>query len=469
VSDRVRSVTVQTSGLHVLDRPFYFIVVLWGDCFRDYFLDLCLPTLLSPRNLPSLATRQRSKFLICTRPDDWEAIENSPIFRLLTQYVDPVYLEIPPRPAGVQACVHMGIGHRRACEMAQRDRAYAFVLTPDTIFADGMIERLQELAGQGIELALVTALRFAEEPLFSQLQQLGIAPHARNGVAEPIVINSRQLVYASLASMHSETMAYEWEAAYFHSLPYAAWWRVPGEDGIVVHSMSWGPFLFDFAAVRDHDTSTFDEWTIDGDYVFRNLGHITRIHLVLDSDEMFLASWAPLADRPYDLRPNSLLSGPLGAIIKRAVLRSAFYSGVFDPLKQDIFFKGVRWHSKPINENWAPIEYRALATLLSCVAPPSGLESALDTVALRHGWSQRQVGWLRVRLLCWRPLIKLLIVPTRCILVARSLNTNREAICRRVIQMLRADPVAWKRAIWRVRQTMYKLFGRQFHEPEPRA
>src|SRR2546426_114422 len=84
----------------VLERPFYFIIVLWGERFRDYFLDLCLPTLLSPRNLPSLATRARSKFLLCTRPQDWAAIQAAPIFKLLERYVDPVYLEIPPCPPG---------------------------------------------------------------------------------------------------------------------------------------------------------------------------------------------------------------------------------------------------------------------------------------------------------------------------------------------------------------------------------
>ena len=130
----------------MLDRPFYFILVLWGARFRNYFLDLCLPTLLSPRNLPSLATRQRSKFLFCTRPEDWAAISAAPIFRLLERHVEPVYFEIPPCPPGVSGCVHMGIGHRRGCELAYEAKAYPFVLTPDSIFSDGTIAHLQELA-----------------------------------------------------------------------------------------------------------------------------------------------------------------------------------------------------------------------------------------------------------------------------------------------------------------------------------
>jgi len=97
-----------------LSRPFHFILVLWGERFRSYFLDLCLPTLLSARNLPSLKTQERSKFLICTRPEDWAAMQASRIFQLLERYVDPVYLEIPSCPVAARACMHMGIGHRRA-------------------------------------------------------------------------------------------------------------------------------------------------------------------------------------------------------------------------------------------------------------------------------------------------------------------------------------------------------------------
>src|SRR3954447_13474710 len=85
----------------VLERPFYFIIVLWGERFRNYFVDLCVPTLLSPGNLPTLNTRQRSKFFVCTRPQDWAALQVTPAFRALEEYVDPVYLEIPECPPEV--------------------------------------------------------------------------------------------------------------------------------------------------------------------------------------------------------------------------------------------------------------------------------------------------------------------------------------------------------------------------------
>src|SRR5580704_9946579 len=56
ISSTVVVITTPMDGL--LDRPFYFIVVLWGERFREYFLEYCAPSLLSPGNLPALSTRQ---------------------------------------------------------------------------------------------------------------------------------------------------------------------------------------------------------------------------------------------------------------------------------------------------------------------------------------------------------------------------------------------------------------------------
>ena len=461
----------------VLQRPFYFILVVWGEGFRNYFLDLGLPSLLSPKNLPALRTSPRSKFLVCAPGEDWRALQAAPVFRLLDQYVDPVHIEIPPCPPGVSGCVHMGIGHRRGCELAYRDKAYPFVLTPDCLFSDGTVARLQELAREGVELALVPALRFAEEPLFAELQRAGISPSGRNGMAAPITLNSRDLVRMALKSLHSETASYEWDAPYFHPLPSAAWWRVPGEDGIVVHCLSWAAPLFDLSAVPEHDTSTFDEWTYDGDYIYRNLGNIRRIHLVRDSDEILFVSWAPLADKPYDLTPRPALQLPgLGNFLKKQRFNAAFYSGVHDPIKQRIFFAPARWHTKPLNEKWAEVEQRALDTLLSCVAPPPAVSPAHsrasgnpeDWVSAFAGTSGEASGPARVKHALTFAFYKKLVVPVfRAAGVAQNLWVHREAIIPRLRQVAQGDPAVVRWVSWRIRQLAYRLAGRTLYEPRP--
>jgi hypothetical protein len=437
-----------------LERPFNLIVVLWGERFRNYFLDLCLPSLLSAGNLPALSTARRSKFQIWTRPDDWTAIKASPIFASLERCIDPVFGEIPPCPPGVSGHKHMGFGHRHGLEMAFQAKAYTFLLTPDSIFPDGTVGRLQDLAVAGNELVLAAAQRFAEEPFFRNLQKLGIVPHHRSGAAEPICLGVRELVRAALTSMHSETLAYEWDAAYFVAKPWGVWWRVPGEEGVVMHSFSWAAPLIDMAAVKSHDTSTFDDWTFDGDYVYRNLGHSKRIHVVTDSDELFVVSWGPSADRPYSLKSRALLRlGPLSALIKYARFRDWFYSGIFDHLKEDTFFCTVRWHAEPLNERWYPVEQRALRILLSCVARPTDHTTNPFKLLL----DMLRAAYLPARiLLFWVSMVK-------------RLWSDRSTILLRVNQICRGDRAARKRVIWRISQIAHLAVGLKFNAREPSA
>ena len=456
----------------MLERPFYLIVVLWGERFRNYFLDLCVPTLLSAGNLPLLKTKQRSKFLICTRPEDWTALRAAPVFELLSQYVEPVYVEIPPCPAGTPGGVHMGTGHHRGSELAYAAKAYPLVLTPDCIFSDGTIARLQELALQGVQLALMPALRFAEEPLFDELERAGIPPYGRNGLAAPITLANRDIVRMALASLHSETKSFEWDAPYFHPIPSAVWWRVPDEDGIVVHSLSWAPLLIDYTVVPQHDTSTFENWTWDGDYIYNNLGNMKRVHLVLDSDEMFMASWSRLNENPRELTPQKELMRPfLGGFAKRRQFNNAFYGGfvdpaknplLHDPLKQQIFFRAARWHAKQLNDAWKHVERRALKTLYSCVAPPNDARilSLVDAEPI-----VRTDRLLAKTTACGDAVLG---AGARVAQLGRHVWVHREALLPRLRQVMAGDRdvIRWLR--WRARELAYHLIGRVAPGKPPR-
>jgi hypothetical protein len=140
---------------------------------------------------------------------------------------------------------------------------------------------------------------------------------------------------------------------------------VPEEDGIVLHSLSWAPFLCDYGAVEEHDTSALDTWTMDGDYVYRNFGNSeSAYYVVRDSDEIMLVSWAPLSDRPEALVPNPLKGLPvIGDVIKGGILRATMLSGVFDSLKHRIFFQPVRWHSRELTPAWDETEAKAARIL----------------------------------------------------------------------------------------------------------
>jgi hypothetical protein len=418
-----------------LDKPFHFIVVLWGERFRNYFLEYCLPSLLAPGNIPALAGRERNKFLIATRPDDWAAMRATPIFGLMERHITPALLEIPPCPAGRSGCEHMGVGHKLALDVAYREQAYATVLTPDCMLSDGTVARLQDHARAGITLVLVPALRFGEESFLGHLAARGAIPR-EVPAALALNISGREMAFAAVNGLHSETLAYEWNAPYFVPIAPAAWWRVPGEDGIVLHSLSWAFLLLDFEALGSHDTSTLDNWTLDGDYLYKNFGRIEKIHVVQDSDEMFLASWGPMAEIPF--RPFFIFKIPLiGEWLKAGQFRHSFYNGIFDPLKQEIFYKVVRWHAQPLNQRWGEVEERAARTLSRTLKRQTSLGWML--IALF-------IGSLFVAGDCWR---------------------NRAAIGRRLSQLLRGHPGARARVVWRLGILGRYLVGRPWREPPP--
>jgi hypothetical protein len=432
----------------VLDRAFYFIVVLWGERFRTYFLEYCVPSLLSTNNIPSLRTSRRNKFLIATRPEDWDAMSRAPIFGALSRYIDPVYIEIPPCPVGRSGCEHMNTGHKIACDMAFREKGLGVVITPDCMFSDGSMAHLQKLAQNGVQVVLTAALRLGEEPFLAKLGELGaLLTESRSDSARPVTISGRVMVEAAVESFHTETLSYEWAAPYITPISPAAWWRVPAENGVLLHCMSWAPVLLDYGAVERHDMSTLDDWTIDGDYLFKNLGNTAKLHVIQDSDDLFLASWGPMGDRPF--KPLALFQSRLGkwfaARLRAQQFRASFYSPIFDPLKRRIFFLPVRWHARELNEKWTTVEREARNELSQWVRPPDE-DRRLGVSGTETFFRKLGEPFLNFGLALFRWLGTYLV--------------HRRDIKRRLLQALRGDTFAIRRIIWNLRREVLVLRGR---------
>jgi hypothetical protein len=439
----------------MLERGFHFIVVLWGERFCDYFLEYCLPSMLSPNNIPALRTSEPSRFLIATRPEDWERMRSSAIFRRLEQYITPIYLEIPPCPPGRGGCEHMGHGHKLACEYAFQKKGYAVLVTPDSMLSDGTVARLQEHAQDGKKLVLAVALRFGEGPFLGNLKSAGLVPaESRRDTGTPLIISGREMSRAAVKGLHGETLSYEWDAPYLVSIPAAAWWGVPGEDGMVIHSISWAPMLIDYAGVASHDTSTFDNWTLDGDYIHRNVNWREATYIVQDSDEIFIASWGPMNDGPATTGRWGLLKhAGLRDLVHGAQIRRVYNSYFSDPMKRHLLFKTVRWHANPINSKWDPIECRAVATLRTYLTPPESVDAqeASTRPNLRmRGLKLLLAFWLGVFDPLW------------------TLWVHRKSAAHRFAQIVRGDRQAFDRVFWHVRATLCNLLNLPFHERPPR-
>ena len=76
------------------ERPFYFIVSFWGREYRELFLRLCVSSLLSPGNIPSLSGSRSSRFLICTTKEDWALVQSDPLVQLLAASTVLEFIEL---------------------------------------------------------------------------------------------------------------------------------------------------------------------------------------------------------------------------------------------------------------------------------------------------------------------------------------------------------------------------------------
>ncbi len=330
-------------------RPFYFTVIFWGETHRRYFLDLLLASLLSPNNIPALNPARKSKFLIVTTRADWDALHSEPLFQEMKRYVEPVWFEMPfPRGDDLKMLV-MSKGHKQVTMRAFADRAYGIFVTPDLVLSDGSVAAMQRLAEAGRKVVLSVAIRFAQETLIPELERGG---YLKSG--QPLVLPARDLMRMALQHLHTETLRYEFDAPYFADLPISVYWQVPDGHGLIIYSFSWAPLLVDYAALGDHDASTFDEWTLDGDYIHRNFPDPNDVYVSRDSDELVLVSFTREADLHFDLNvdPKKRWRNHFAVPAKVQRIRELKDSSIMDPLKRSIFPQPVYLHSADITPVW---------------------------------------------------------------------------------------------------------------------
>lgn len=333
-------------------RPIYFIVVVWGERFRSYLTDYCIPSFLSPNNIPKLINNRNNKFLICTTIEDWNIMQHQPSFIKLKQFMEPVLIEIQLPPDGVSSCQHMGVGHKLAVDICFKEKVYGIAITPDLLIADGTLNNIQKLALTGKQLVLCAAVRFAEEPFFNALEREGFK--SKNSMQTELSINSRELVKLCLQSFHSETETYDFNSSNYGKLKAIALWRLPNNQGLLLHSLSWCPMLIDYGAIHEHDTTALEKWTMDGDYLCSNFKDYSKIHISQDSDEIMLVSWAPLEYQQYKLKKqnNFLLYKKYLQYKNRLLLEETLRHPIMDQLKIKFFPKSIYWHTNDIDKMW---------------------------------------------------------------------------------------------------------------------
>lgn len=320
---------------------YYFVVSVWGDEFREYFLNVCLASLLAPCNVPALASAgDDARLLVCTTAEDWEEMQNDATFQRAGEFFKLEFLDmrmpapeflrphlieqrrrrglsaptseadwkvVTIRPSDVIGAaafseleliakairaplptyaeyntriMFMTWGHKLGTERAIEEKCSLILLAPDMLFANGAIHELKRCVDRGYKVVLTVTLRFDQDRFLDGLRKVNLLTPG-----QPVSIAPRYLVASAFRFMHIETACFEFDSPFFCENATSSLWRIPNDDGAVVYNLNYYPAVINFANVMTHDMEI--NTTIDGHYIDRNFDFNTDIHVIDDSGPFF--------------------------------------------------------------------------------------------------------------------------------------------------------------------------------------
>jgi len=335
----------------------YFALVFWGEAYRRYFLDYCLASLMAPGNFPAITDKANARLLIATPDADWQAMQSEPIFQAAQQVIaiEQLPFEVPDAVPREEKMAMASRAHRALAQRMFEDRAHGCFLYPDIVIATNFVSKLDELARRGIKAVLFINVRFGNEKSLNALHASGAV---RPG--QPLEVAPDALVRLILENMHSEMARNEFESPAYDYGSSSFFWRVPGNN-LVFHVGSWAPVLIDYGSIQQHDLSTFDDWTIDGDYIAKNFPNPDDVYASMRSDEMFLISFTPESQVHYSLAPYPPYRWRwLRELLKTYRAHIYLYGYVLDPVKKRLIHQPVRLRGGDASATeWRAVETRA--------------------------------------------------------------------------------------------------------------
>src|SRR5436309_1187192 len=122
-------------------KAIHCVLPVWGYRFVRQFLEVGLPTLLAPGNVPALAAALPTRFIILSRLEDEDFVRNHPAFRRLCQVCETEIRLIDHLITGSNYSTTITLAYTEAIRAAGNDMLDTcfFFLVSDYIVADGSL------------------------------------------------------------------------------------------------------------------------------------------------------------------------------------------------------------------------------------------------------------------------------------------------------------------------------------------
>jgi hypothetical protein len=273
------------------------LMPVWGHRYVNQFAEFCLPTLLAPHNIPSVAELIPCQFVLMSSAEDASAISTRPAWRELGRFCETEIRLIDDLIADGNHSATITLSFARAIRETGRtmlDTCF-ILLTSDYLFANGSLKTVIERIRAGASGVLAGNYQIVAEDAI---------PHLRaqtNRGSTAITLQPRDLVQWSFQHLHPATLANVVNCGFTHnSHVNRLFWRVDGNTLIgrfyLLHLIAVRPEVKDFVVGSSFDYSFVPEMCPS-----KNLVTIS------DSDEYFVVEM-----QPRDHESKNLLPGPIG-------------------------------------------------------------------------------------------------------------------------------------------------------------
>jgi hypothetical protein len=176
------------------------LIPVWGEKYLQRWLQIPLPSLKSPNNLPYLRDRSELEIAILTKRLDRAALAIDPQFLRLIQGFCVKFIEIddlfPPKPA--HYAVPLTLSYARGIEDLgeQATNTYVILLNADFVFSDGSLRSVHEQIVRGYTIVTAPSIRAVEETAHPALA-------AKGAGKDVLVFSGRELMSVVFANLHA--------------------------------------------------------------------------------------------------------------------------------------------------------------------------------------------------------------------------------------------------------------------------
>ena len=261
-------------SVKTLPKGYILGVPVWGDDYVKQFLEISLPSLLSPRNLPVLQGRPICKFNIYTKSEWVNTIKQASTITYLTKFIEVKIHELDLDTSN--RYYGMNEGHRLCLEEANGLDCASMMLSADHIYSDGYVEFLVNKAEEGYRVVSLIGLR-------TNRNSMGTFVKNNFKTGEVITISPRQLVKAAVNNLHEINEYSFMDSNRSLIQPSSLFWTVGKSGEILAHCYHQSPVMV-YPEIKNQ---TF-KGTIDDDLVTSVFKIFPKDYVIANSDECIM-------------------------------------------------------------------------------------------------------------------------------------------------------------------------------------